>query len=315
MNWTEICIHTTQAATEIISNVLIEAGSSGVVIEDPYDLVQARSTSLGEVHDLNPNSYPRTGVYVKGYLADDEHLDKKLTEIRHIIEQLHDPEIDFGEKTIHIAVVYEEDWANAWKQYYKPVTISNNITITPSWEHYERAHSNEKVITLDPGMAFGTGTHQTTALCIKAIEKYMQREDHVIDVGTGTGILSIVAALLGAKEVRAFDLDPVAVKSAKENIVLNGVDKKVSIQQNNLLNDITGQADLIVANLLADIIMDLAKDLPRVLKEDGYVIVSGIIERQRPKVESHLLTYGLIIEERFVQDDWLALVAKRKEGS
>lgn len=312
MNWAEICIHTTQEATEIISNVLHEAGSSGVIIEDPYDLVHARNTSLGEVYELNPNGYPQSGVYVKGYLAEDEHLDKKLAEIRHIIKQLHDPQIDFGKKTIHVAVVYEEDWANAWKQYYKPITISNNITITPSWEHYDRTHENEKVITLDPGMAFGTGTHQTTALCIKAIEKYMRQGDDVIDVGTGTGILSIVSALLGASEVHAYDLDPVAVKSAKENIALNGVEKKVFIQQNNLLNGIARQADFIVANLLADIIMDLAKDLPRVLKEDGYVIVSGIIERQRAKIESHLLSFGLIIEERFIQDDWLALVARRK---
>ncbi len=312
MNWAEICIHTTQEATEIISNVLHEAGSSGVIIEDPYDLVHARNTSLDEVYELNPNGYPLSGVYVKGYLAEDEQLDEKLAEIRHIMKQLHDPEIDFGEKTIHVAVVYEEDWANAWKQYYKPITITDNITITPSWEPYDRTHENEKVITLDPGMAFGTGTHQTTALCIKAIEKYMQQGNNVIDVGTGTGILSIVSALLGANEVHAYDLDPVAVKSAKENIALNGVDKKVFIQQNNLLNGIARQVDLIVANLLAGIIMDLAKDIPRVLKEDGYVIVSGIIERQRAKIESHLLSFGLIIEERFIQDDWLALVARRK---
>lgn len=175
LNWAEICIHTTQEAVEIVSNLLHEAGSNGVVIEDPHDLVKAWDTSLGEVYELNPNDYPRSGVYVKGYFPDDQHLQKKISEIQNAVAQLVDKEIEFGEKTVFITKINDEDWSSSWKQYYKPIQVSKNLTITPSWEEYTKKHEDELVIALDPGMAFGTGTHETTMMCLQAIEKYVKK--------------------------------------------------------------------------------------------------------------------------------------------
>ena len=313
MDWIEVCIHTTQEATEIVSNVLHEAGSNGVVIEDPHDLVNVWDTSLGEVYELNPEDYPESGVYVKGYFPDDEHLEHKLSAIREAIEQLDDEEIDFGEKAIIVNQIHEEDWSTAWKQYYKPVQVTDKITIRPSWEQYTKKRDDEIVITLDPGMAFGTGTHETTVLCLQALEKYVKPGDVVIDVGTGTGILSIASALLGAREVHGYDLDPAAIKSAKTNIQLNGVESVVNIRENNLLNGVKKQSDLIVANLLAPLIAELMEDVPKVLKKGGIFIASGIINSQLESVKANLEAEGLVMKEVLAENDWIAIVACNEE--
>lgn len=313
LDWIEICIHTTQEATEIISNLLHEAGSSGVVIEDPHDLVNVWGTSLGELYELNPDDYPQSGVYVKGYFPDDGNLDRKISEIRQAVEQIQDEDIDFGEKAIIINHINEEDWSTAWKQYYKPIQVTSKLTITPSWEPYTKKHKDELVITLDPGMAFGTGTHETTILCLQALEKYIKQGDDVIDVGTGTGILSIAAALLGANRVYGYDLDPVAIQSAKTNIELNGVSSKVTIAESDLLDGVSEKADIVVANLLAPLIQQLMKDVPKVLKKGGKFIASGIIKSQLEAVKDSIVSEGFIIEEVFLQNDWVAVVAKYEE--
>lgn len=310
MQWAEICIHTTHEAVEIVSNILHEAGSGGVVIEDPKDLVNLWNTPYGEIYDLNPDDYPETGVDVKGYFPAGEELDKTIESIKRMLGQLSDRDIDFGSKTIEVRNVDEEDWATSWKQYYKPISVTDNITITPIWENYEHKHKDEIVIKLDPGMAFGTGTHQTTTLCIKALEKFIKPGDHVIDVGTGSGILSIAAAKLGAGRVSAYDVDPVAVSSAKENIKLNHVQSNITVENNNLLDHIDETAHLIIGNLLAPIVIQLAKDVPRVLKKNGLFISSGIIKSQQKLVEEALLKSGLAVEEVMQQDDWIAVIAR-----
>lgn len=313
LDWIEVCIHTTQEATEIVSNLLHEAGSNGVVIEDPHDLVKVWDTSLGEVYELNPEDYPESGVYVKGYFPDDGNLERKLSEIRKAVEELDDEEIDFGEKAIIINHIHERDWSSAWKQYYKPIQVTNKMTIRPSWEPYTKKQDDEIVITLDPGMAFGTGTHETTNLCLRVLEKYVKPGAVVIDVGTGTGILSIASALLGAGKVYGYDLDPVAIKSAKTNVELNGVEAVVSISENDLLDGVDIQADIIVANLLAPLIAELMKDVPKVLKTGGMFIASGIIKNQLESVKQKIVAEGLIIEEILLENDWVAIVACREE--
>lgn len=313
LDWIEVCIHTTQEAMEIVSNLLHEAGSNGVVIEDPHDLVHVWDTSLGEVYELNPEDYPESGVYVKGYFPDDEHWEQKLSEIREAVEKLDDEEIDFGEKKIIINQIHEEDWSTAWKQYYKPIQVTDKMTITPSWEQYAKKRDDEIVITLDPGMAFGTGTHETTNLCLQALEKYVKPGDSVIDVGTGTGILSIASALLGARKVYGYDLDPVAIKSAKTNIELNGVQSIVSISENDLLNGVDIQADIIVANLLASLIIELMKDVPKALKKGGTFIASGIIKNQLESVKEKIESEALAVKEVLLENDWVAIVACHEE--
>ncbi|GAJ38122.1 ribosomal protein L11 methyltransferase [Parageobacillus caldoxylosilyticus NBRC 107762] len=311
MKWSEISIHTTHEAVEAISNILHEAGAGGVVIEDPYDLIKEREDWFGEVYELNPDDYPEEGVIIKAYLPVNSFLGETVEEIKQAINNLLLYDIDIGKNKITISEVNEEEWATAWKKYYNPVKISEKFTIVPTWEVYEPVSSDELIIELDPGMAFGTGTHPTTVMCIQALEKYVKPGDKVIDVGTGSGILSIAAAMLGAKSVRALDLDPVAVDSARLNVKLNKVQHIVTVSQNNLLDHIDERANIIVANILAEIILRFVDDAYRLLEKDGYFITSGIIQAKKQEVKDGLRAAGFVIEETLVMEDWVAFIAKK----
>lgn len=174
------------------------------------------------------------------------------------------------------------------EKYYHPVKISEKFTIVPTWEEYTPVHTDELIIEMDPGMAFGTGTHLTTVLCIQALERYVKKGDSVVDVGTGTGILSIASAMLAADRVEAYDLDPVAVESARLNSKLNKVADRIDIKQNNLLDGIAGEKDVIVANILAEVILRFTKQAYDLLKEGGYFITSGIIQQKNRKSKTLL---------------------------
>jgi ribosomal protein L11 methyltransferase len=220
--------------------------------------------------------------------------------------------IDIGKNKVTISEVNEEEWATAWKKYYNPVKISEKFTIVPTWEEYNPVSSDELIIELDPGMAFGTGTHPTTVMCIQALERTVQREDHVVDVGTGSGVLSIASALLGAKNVQALDLDEVAVQSARLNIKLNKVHEHVTVSQNNLLDGVDGPVDVVVANILAEVILRFVGDVSRVVKKDGTFIASGIIQQKRQVVTDAIIQEGFTIEETMVMEDWVAIIAKKQ---
>ncbi|GAC89598.1 MULTISPECIES: 50S ribosomal protein L11 methyltransferase [Anoxybacillus] len=312
MKWSEISIHTTHEAVEAISNILHEAGAGGVVIEDPFELTKERETTYGEIYQLNPDDYPEEGVIIKAYLPVNSFLGETVEEIKQAINNLMLYNIDIGRNKITISEVNEEEWATAWKKYYNPVKISERFTIVPTWETYEPVSSDELIIELDPGMAFGTGTHPTTVMCIQALEKTVKKGDVVVDVGTGSGILSIAAAMLGAKRVHALDLDPVAVESAKLNVKLNKVHDVVTVSQNNLLDRMDEQADVIVANILAEIILRFVDDAYRLLRSDGVFITSGIIQTKKQEVKEGLLRAGFTIEETLTMEDWVAFIAKKQ---
>ncbi|QDP40655.1 50S ribosomal protein L11 methyltransferase [Radiobacillus deserti] len=312
MKWSEICIHTTNEAIEPISNILHEAGASGVVIEDPTELDKERESLFGEVYELDPNDYPEEGVYVKAYLAVNSFLGETVEEIKQAINNLLIYDIDLGRNHITLSEVNEEEWATAWKKYYKPVKISKKITIIPTWEEYEPVSSDEIIIELDPGMAFGTGTHPTTVLSVQALEKAIHEEDVVIDVGSGSGVLSIASALLGAKEVYAYDLDDIAVKSTKINAKLNKLENKIYSKQNNLLDNVDMQADVIVSNILAEIIVRFVEDAHRILKPGGLFVTSGIIKQKKNVVKESLEKVGFEILEITQMEDWIAIMAKKK---
>lgn len=314
MKWSEICIHTTQEAVDPVTNILHEAGSSGVVIEDPHDLARQWPTDFGEIYELNPSDYPVEGVIVKAYIPVNSFLGETVEEIKQAINNLLLHDIDLGPNTITISEVNEEEWASAWKKYYKPVKITDRITITPTWEEYQPEHEGELVIELDPGMAFGTGTHPTTVLCIEALEKYQATGSQVLDVGTGTGVLSIASAKLGAKEVMAVDLDEVAVHSARLNIKLNKVQSVVKVKQNNLADNLDEQYQVIVANLLAEIVIRLSDDAFSLLAPNGYFITSGIIKNKRTEVENKLHNSGFEIVGIFEKDDWVAIAATKRDS-
>lgn len=313
MKWSEISIHTTNEAVEPISHILHEAGASGVVIEDPFDLTKEREDKFGEIYQLNPDDYPEEGVIMKAYLPVNSFLGETVEGIKEAINNLLLFDIDLGLNNISISEVNEEEWATAWKKYYNPVKISEKFTIVPTWETYEPVSSDEKIIELDPGMAFGTGTHPTTVLCIQAIERTVQPQDKVIDVGTGSGVLSIAAAMMEAQEVLALDLDEVAVESAKLNIKLNKVHPRVTVKQNNLLNNVEGPVNVVVANILAEVILRFTDDVYRVLENGGTFISSGIISTKKQEVKDALIKSGFKIEETMMMEDWVAFIAKKEQ--
>ncbi|MFJ8256027.1 50S ribosomal protein L11 methyltransferase [Peribacillus asahii] len=311
MKWSEIAIHTTNEAVEPVSNILHEAGASGVVIEDPLELIKERENVFGEIYQLNPADYPDEGVLVKAYLPVNSFLGETVEEIKLAINNLLLFDIDLGRNAVSISEVNEEEWATAWKKYYNPVKISERFTIVPTWEEYEPVSSDELIIELDPGMAFGTGTHPTTVMCIQALERTVQKGDLVVDVGTGSGVLSIAAALLEAKQVQALDLDEVAVRSANINVKLNKVQDRVHVSQGNLLDGVEEQADIVVANILAEVIMRFTDDVAKVVKPGGYFVASGIIQPKKDDVKAAIVTSGFTIEETIQMEDWVAIIAKR----
>ncbi|WP_284140446.1 MULTISPECIES: 50S ribosomal protein L11 methyltransferase [unclassified Virgibacillus] len=311
MKWSEICIHTTNEAVEPISNILHEFGAAGVVIEDPIDLMIDRVPLYGEIFELDASDYPDEGVYVKAYFPINEQLTEKVDDLRQSIDRLRHYDIKLGKNHIIQSEVQEEDWETAWKKYYKPVRVSDHITIAPTWENYQPSNDDEILIELDPGMAFGTGTHPTTILSLRALESFIRKGDVVIDVGCGSGILSIASAALGANKVYAYDLDDVAIKSTRLNMETNKQEAKIEVQQNNLLQNVAIQANVIVSNILAEIIVQFVEDAWKNLKDDGLFITSGIIQAKKEMVLNKLKDSGFSIVESNEMEDWVSIVAKK----
>lgn len=313
MKWSELSILTTNEAIEPVSNILHEAGASGVVIEDSEDLLKEREDLFGEIYSLDPDDFPKEGVMVKAYLPVTSFLGETVEAIKLAITNLVTFDINIGSNIVTISEVNEEDWATAWKKYYHPVKISERFTIVPTWENYEPVSSDELIIELDPGMAFGTGTHPTTVMSLQALEKTVKSGDRVIDVGTGSGVLAIGSALLDAKEVHALDLDEVAVRSAKLNVDLNGVQDRITVVQGNLLDSIEKPGDVVVANILAEIIMKFTDDAFQVVKPGGCYITSGIIGAKKNDVKESLEAAGFVISDVMMMEDWVTIISKKPE--
>ncbi|WZY00964.1 50S ribosomal protein L11 methyltransferase [Bacillus sp. FSL W7-1360] len=312
MKWAEFRIHTTQEAVESVSNLLHESGAAGVAIEDPQDLVTEWANQYGEVYELSPADYPTEGVIVKAYFPMGDDFTEMIARVEADIRQLVTYEIDIGAAEMSYVEVDEKDWATAWKAYYHPVQVTERLTIVPTWETYT-PNENEMVIELDPGMAFGTGTHPTTILSLQALEKTIKRGHNVIDVGTGSGVLAIAASKLGAETVLALDLDEVAVESAKANVALNELPTPVTVRKNHLLEGIADNTcDVIVANILAEVIVSFTENAYRVLKPGGTFLTSGIITRKKEEVTTALEKAGFFIDEVTEMDDWIAVRAIRK---
>lgn len=304
MKWTEVQIKTTSEKEELVGSILYDLGVQGLSIEDPKDILELiNGEEDWDLIDEKLIEQDFNIVTIKGYFPESKDLIDKIQIIKQAIENL-------GE--IVISEVYEKDWAEGWKKYYKPTRIGKNIVIKPSWEEYKPGN-NDIVIELDPGMAFGTGTHETTILCIEGIEKYMKKEDKVFDIGCGSGILSIVAARLGAEKVHSVDLDSTAVKVAKENTSINQVDNIVNIKEGNLLDVVEGKANLIVSNIMAEVIVKLTESIGNYLINEGLFISSGIIEEKQNMVKEALIENNFTIMETRNLNGWVSIVAKYKK--
>ncbi|VBB06096.1 s-adenosyl-l-methionine-dependent methyltransferase [Lucifera butyrica] len=309
MKWAEITIQTSHEATEAVANIFHDLGASGVVIEDPELINSYKRSGTWEYCDL-PDESDTDVVTVKAYLPVDDLLDDKLKRFEQRVDELASHNLDKGRGDINWREVKEEDWATAWKDYFHPALVGDRIVIKPSWEDYQPGEK-EIVIELDPGMAFGTGTHHTTQLCIRSLEEYVKPGDVVFDVGTGSGILAIAAAKLGANEVYAVDFDALAVTVANENILKNAAQDVVTVAQGDLLSKVDGKADLIVANIIADIIIKMLNEVPLRLKPGGIFIASGIIAERVSDVTAAMLTLHLDIEKVMEQGGWAAIVARQ----
>ncbi|MGI6605321.1 MAG: 50S ribosomal protein L11 methyltransferase [Firmicutes bacterium] len=308
--WAEISIQTTQEGVEAIANVFHEFGAGGVVIEDPAAVAALRDSERRDASEIPDGAPVADGVTIKAYLPVNAHLQERLGAIQgavnHVLKVLN---ID---GRIRLQRVDEEEWSTAWKSYYKPLRVGRNLVIKPSWEDYEK-QPDDVVIELDPGMAFGTGTHPTTAMALVLLEKHLRPNTRVFDVGTGSGILAIAAALLGAAEVTAVDSDPVAVDVAWENCVRNGVSDRVSVQGGNLLEELVGQADLVLANITAQVLLELIEDLPSHIEAAGVFIGSGVIQSHFDEVKDALDERGFKLLEIIGQEEWVAFAATKGE--
>ena len=309
--WREVRVITKSEALEPVSGIFYGLDCKGVAIEDPNDILEREQGPLTwDFADINVLEHKGKVAVVKAYFSEEDNIDEILKYINEKMNELKALGIDTGVAKVESEKMFEEDWANNWKKYYKPTKVGEKIVVKPIWEEYD-AQGEELVVELDPGMAFGTGTHETTRMCIQSLEKYVKEDSTVFDVGCGSGILAIAAAKLGSKMAVGVDLDPVAVESAKENVGYNNLEN-IQILYGNLVEVIDGKADIVVANIIAEVICILTEDVKRVLKDNGYFITSGIIHDRVDMVTKKLEETGFEVIEINKDGEWNCIVAKVK---
>ena len=307
--WNEIKIVLKEEDLEYIQGVLYTMDVKGISIEDPSDILGREQGPLTwDFADINIFEYGKDKAVVKAYFNIDVDVEEVISEINEKIEKAKTLGVDIGGYEIFSLEVNEKDWANEWKKYYKPIKVGEKFVVKPLWEDYE-AKGDEIILHMDPGMAFGTGTHETTRMCLEAIEDYMKQDTRVFDIGTGSGILAIGASKLGAKDVVGVDLDIVAVDSAKENVGYNKL-QNVEILHGNLMDVVEGTADIIVANIIAEIILVLIDDVKKMINENGVFISSGIIREKEAVVTQALLDKGFRISEVRREGEWVCIVSE-----
>ncbi|MFC4651722.1 50S ribosomal protein L11 methyltransferase [Lactococcus nasutitermitis] len=309
-NWNSITVTITRLAEEAVSALLIELGAGGVEIADSADYL-THVDVFGD--EILPEIKQSELVEITAYYPENLPIVELTAEIEQKIKRLSDF-FDLTGLSILTNNLSETNWADAWKKYFEPARVTHDLTIVPSWTEDYQAQATEKLIKLDPGMAFGTGTHPTTKMSLYALEQILRGGETVIDVGTGSGVLSIASSLLSAGEIFAYDIDEVAVRVAQENIDLNADTERIYVAANNLLEGIEQSADVIVANILADILVLMTEDAYRLVNDEGYLIMSGIIAEKADMVIASAEKAGFFLETRMIQGEWNCVIFKKTEN-
>lgn len=307
-DWIEVNVITSSEAVEAVTGILYNTPVKGIAIEDSKD-VEFKKKHPGDWDYFDETLLNvKDGAVIKAYYKEDEDFNSHIAYIKESINNLSEYGIDKGEGLVVYSKVNEEDWENNWKKYYKPTRVGARIVVKPMWEKYE-PKSHELIVELDPGMAFGTGTHETTRMCIQALERYVDEDSTVFDIGTGSGILAISAAKLKAKKAIGVDLDTVAVDSARQNVERNDL-TNIDILHGDLMEVVEGKANVIVANIIAEVIKILVPDVSKSLLPGGYFISSGIIKDRAEEVIKALKENKFEILEVNNQGEWICIVAK-----
>lgn len=321
-NWIEIFIETTKEGFEPVSGIIYQCGITGVMIEDADDFEEflenpARDWDYIEDELVEQKHNAKNGItfFVRDNMNGKETFELVKEMLKNAKEN--EKEIDFGSLDITVKNIKEDDWANNWKKYFKPFAVGDKIVIRPSWEEYND-DGNKTVLKIDPGHVFGTGTHETTQLCIELIENYLKKDDMVLDIGCGSGILSIASLLLGAKYADAVDIDPNAIDIAYTNAGMNDIGRETydvvsgnTLEDEDLNEKYSGKKyDVVEANIVADVIIALTDKIPQYIKDGGVFISSGIIVERLDDVLEALKGHGFEVLEVKKKKGWSAIASR-----
>lgn len=322
MDWLEIFIETTREGIEIVSGLLYQCGITGLMIEDENDFkefMENPNSNWDYIDEELVEIKREAGVGITFFVTDNASGNEMLSQIKSGLLSLkeNEKEFDLGTLNLKFKNVKEEDWANNWKKYFKPFPIGEKIMIKPSWEELKE-ETDKIILKIDPGHIFGTGTHETTQLCIEHIENYVKEGDKILDIGCGSGILSIASLLVGASYADAVDIDTNAIDIAYENSDMNDIPReKYNVMAGNILGDeelynkfATKSYDVVEANIVADIIVALSKMVPDFIKDNGIFISSGIITDRLEDVYNALAENGFTVIETKTKKDWAAVVSR-----
>ena len=313
MDWMRVTVLTTTAGADMVSQILIDAGSEGTMIEDKNDInVEQRPEGQWDILDASLAANMSDDVRVTGYFAVDAALNDKVRLVENEIRRVQNMDLGFdaGKLKLEEDEFAEENWAENWKRAFRPMRLGSHIVVKPGWCDYEM-QSGDKLIEIDPGMAFGTGTHETTGMCTELIEKYVRPGMNAIDVGTGTGILAIAAAHMGARDVLAIDIDRVAVRVAEENVRANGFADVIRCVAGDLLENVDEQADVVIANIIADVVVMMASPVKRHIVDGGMFICSGIAKERKPEVMEALHEAQYEVLDDLERGGWCAMACRK----
>lgn len=315
MDWVELTVHTTTEGSDIVTEALMSEGASGTMVEDRADIPDPnKPNGYWEIFDPKLIDTLPEDVVVHAWFEPDGTFGDRMLALEQRLAEL--KKIDFGFSMGTLALqtqnVHDEDWSEVWKRFYKPFRAGKKLVVKPTWEPYE-AQEGDQIIEIDPGMAFGSGTHETTAMCLELLEDAMHGGESVIDVGTGSGILAIGAALLGARDVLAIDIDPTAVRVAQENIAHNHLEDRVRAVEGNLLEKNDSVCQLCVANIIADVICMFAAPLNAHIVPGGLFICSGIIKEREQDVVDALQAANYTILDIRRKGEWVAMLSRRHD--